>query len=89
MPKKQNIFQNLRPMLLAITIGILNLFFWVELLVMAILGYFWFKNPEEALKNNTPKGFAVLGVLLILTFLMRLKISNLLKKFNNQFPNNK
>ena len=79
MPKKQNIFQNLRPMLLAITIGILNLFFWVELLVMVILGYFWFKNPEEALKNNTPKGFAVLGVLLILTFLMKRKISNLLK----------
>ena len=79
MPKKQNIFQNLRPMLLAITIGILNLFFWIELLIMAILGYFWFKNPEEALKNNTPKGFAVLGVLLILTFLMKRKISNLLK----------
>ena len=79
MPKKQNIFQNLRPMLLAITIGILNLFFWVELLVMVILGYFWVKNPEEALKNNTPKGFAVLGVLLILTFLMKRKMSNLLK----------
>ena len=79
MPKKQNIFQNLRPVLLALTIGILNLFFWVELLVMVILGYFWFKNPEEALKNNTPKGFAVLGVLLILTFLMKRKMSNLLK----------
>ena len=80
MPKKQNIFQNLRPMLLAITIGILNLFFWIELLIMVILGYFWFKNPEEALKNNTPKGFAVLGVLLILTFLMKRKMGNLLKK---------
>ena len=79
MLKKQNIFQNLRPMLLAVTIAILQLFFWVELLIMAILGYFWFKNPEEALKNNTPKGFAVLGVLLILTFLMKRKISNLLK----------
>ena len=80
MPKKQNLFQNLRPILLAITIGILNLFFWVELLLMVILGYLWFKNPEEALKNNTPKGFVVFGVLLILTFLMKRKIMNLLKK---------
>ncbi len=80
MSEKQNPFQNLRPMLLAITIGILQLFFWVEVLVMVVLGYFWFKNPQEALKNNTPKGFAVLGVLLILTFLMKIKISNLLKK---------
>ena len=79
MPKKQNIFQNLRPILLAVTIAILQLFFWVELLVMVILGYFWFKNPQEALKNNTPKGFAVLGVLLILTFLMKKKIRDLLK----------
>ena len=80
MPKKQNIFQNLRPMLLAIIIGILNLFFWVELVVMTILGYFWVKNPQEAIKNNTPKGFAILGVLLILTFLMKRKMGNLLKK---------
>ena len=83
MPKKQNIFQSLRPMLLAITISILNIFFWIELLIMAILGYFWVKNPEEALKNNTPKGFAVLVVLLILTFLMKRKISNLLKNGQN------
>lgn len=80
MPEKQNLFQNLRQMLLAITIGILQLFFWVEVLVMAVLGYFWVKNPQEALKNNTPKGFAVLGVLLILTFLMKKKMSSLLKK---------
>lgn len=80
MPEKQNPFQNLRPMLLAITIGILQLFFWVEVLVMAVLGYFWVKNPQEALKNNMPKGFAVLGVLLILTFLMKKKMSSLLKK---------
>jgi hypothetical protein len=80
MPEKQKLFQNLRPMLLAITIGILQLFFWVEVLLMVFLGYFWNKNPEEATKNNTPKGFAVLGVLLILTFLMKRKISSLLKK---------
>lgn len=80
MPEKQKLFQNLRPMLLGITIGILQLFFWVEVLLMAFLGYFWNKNPEEAVKNNTPKGFAVLGVLCVLTFLMKRKIGNLLKK---------
>jgi hypothetical protein len=80
MPEKQNPFQNLRPMLLGVTIGILQLFFWVEVLIMTVLGYFWIKNPEEATKNNTPKGFAVLGVLLVLTFLMKRKIGSLLKK---------
>ena len=80
MPEKQKLFQNLRPMLLEITIGILQLFFWVEVLLMVFLGYFWNKNPEEALKNNTPKGFAVLGVLLILTFIMKRKIERLLKE---------
>lgn len=79
MPEKQNPFQNLRPILLVVTLGILQLFFWVEVLVMAVLGYFWIRNPEEAIKNNTPKGFVVLGVLLILTFLMKRKISSLLK----------
>ena len=80
MPKKQNTFQNLRPILLAITIGILQVFLWTEILIMAVLGYFWIRNPEEAIKNNTPKGFVVLGVLLILTFLMKRKIGSLLKK---------
>ena len=80
MPEKQKLFQNLRPMLLEITIGILQLFFWVEVLLMVFLGYFWNKNPEEALRNNTPKGFAVLGVLLILTFLIKRKIERLLKE---------
>jgi hypothetical protein len=79
MPEKQNLFQNLRPMLLGITIGILQLFLWIEVLIMSVLGYFWYKNPEEALKNNTPKGFAVLGVLLVLTFIMKKKIEHLLK----------
>jgi hypothetical protein len=83
MPTKQNPFQNLRPMLLGITIGILQLFFWVELLLMAMLGYFWAKNPLEAPKNNTPEGFAVLGVLLILTFIMKRKISSLLKNHSS------
>jgi hypothetical protein len=79
MPEKPNLFQNLRPILLGVIIGILQLFLWVEMLIMAVLGYFWVKNPTEALKNNTPKGFIVLGVLLILTFLMKRKIEKLLK----------
>jgi hypothetical protein len=79
MPKKPNPFQNLRPMLLGVTIGILQLFLWTEILIMAVLGYFWYRNPTEALKNNTPKGFAVLGVLLILTFIMKKKMEKLLK----------
>ena len=77
MSEKQNPFQNLRPMLLGITIGMLQLFLWVEVLLMVLLGYFWIKNSEEAVKNNTPKGFAVLGVLLILTFLMKRKVTTL------------
>jgi hypothetical protein len=80
MPEKPNPFQNLRPILLGVTIGILQLFLWVEILIMAVLGYFWLKDPSEALKNNTPKGFAVLGVLLILTFIAKKKMETLLKK---------
>jgi hypothetical protein len=80
MPEKPNPFQNLRPILLGVTIGILQLFLWVEILIMAVLGYFWVKDPSEALKNNTPKGFAVLGVLLILTFIAKKKMETLLKK---------
>jgi hypothetical protein len=80
MPEKQNSFQNLRPMLLGVTIGILQLFLWTEILIMLVLGYFWYKNPQQALKNDTPKGFAVLGVLLILTFIVKKKIETLIKK---------
>jgi hypothetical protein len=83
MPEKQKLFQNLRPILLGVIIGILQLFFWVEVLLMILLGYFWNKNPQEAAKNNTPKGFAVLGVLLILTFLMKIKIGKLLKNHSS------
>ena len=84
--EKQKLFQNLRPMLLGITIGILQLFLWVEILIMTLLGYFWVRNPEEAIKNNTPKGFAALGVLLILTFILNRKISKFLKKLRIHFP---
>ena len=79
MLKKQKNFQNLRPTLLGIIIGIFKFLVWVESLIMTLLGYFWYKNSAEAVKNNTPKGFAVLGVLLILTFIMKRKIGRLLK----------
>ena len=79
MTEKENRFKNLRPILLFVIIGILQVFFFAELLIIAIMIYSWKKNPTLFFQNHTHKGLIVLIIVLILTYLVKRNIRTLLK----------
>jgi hypothetical protein len=79
MSEKENPFKNLRPMLLSLIFGILQVFFWVEILIIAVMTYFWYKNPILFTQNHTDKGLIVLVIVLILTYLVKRNINKLIK----------
>ena len=79
MEEKENPFKNLRPMLLSLIFGILQVFFWVEILIIAVMAYFWNKDPISFTQNHTDKGLIVLVIVLILTYLVKRNINKLLK----------
>lgn len=76
---KENIFKNLRPILLSIITGILQVFLFAELLIMAVMAYSWNKNSPLFFQNHTDKGFIVIIFVLILTYLVKRNIHKLLK----------
>ncbi len=79
MAEKENIFKNLRPILLSVIIGILQVFLFAELLIIAVMAYSWKKDPQLFIQNHTDKGFIVLVIVLILTYLVKRNIHKLLK----------
>jgi len=79
MIEKENIFKKIRPILLSIIIGILQVFFWIEMLVIGIMAYSWNKDPILFIQNSTDKGLIVLIIVLILTYLVKRNIHKLLK----------
>jgi membrane-bound metal-dependent hydrolase YbcI (DUF457 family) len=79
MAEKEKIFKNLRPFLLSAIIGILQVFLFAELLIMAVMAYSWKINSVLFIQNHTDKGLIVLVIVLILTYLMKRKIYKLLK----------
>ena len=79
MSEKENIFKNLKPLLLSAIVGILQVFIFVELLIMAVMAYSWNKNPPLFFQNHTDKGLIVLIIVLILTYLVKRNIRTLLK----------
>ena len=79
MEEKENIFKNLRPMLLSIIIGILQVFIFAELLIIAVMAYSWNKDSVSFTQNQTDKGLIVLIIVLVLTYLMKRNIHKLLK----------
>lgn len=79
MAEKENIFKNLRPILISLIIGILEVFIFVELLIMTVMIYSWNKNPQLFTQNHTDKGFIVLLIVLILTYSVKRNIHKLLK----------
>ena len=79
MAEKENIFRNIRLILLSVIIGILQVFFFAELLIIAIMIYSWKKFPILFFQNHTDKGLIVLIIVLILTYLVKRNIHKLLK----------
>jgi hypothetical protein len=79
MSDKSNPFDNLRPMLLSVMVGILQLFIWVEILMIAVMLYAWQKDAILFTQNNTDKGLIILVIVLILTYLVKRNINKLVK----------
>lgn len=79
MSAKPNPLENLRPMLLSVVVGILQLFIGVEILIIAVMLYAWQKDAVLFTQNNTDKGLVVLVIVLFLTYLAKRNISKLLK----------
>ena len=79
MSDKPNSLDTLRPMLLSVMIGILQLFIWVEILIIAVMIYTWQKDSTSFAQNSTDKGLIVLVIVLILTYLVKRNIHKLLK----------
>jgi membrane-bound metal-dependent hydrolase YbcI (DUF457 family) len=79
MSEKENPFKNLRPILLSVIIGILQVFLFAELLIIAVMAYSWNKDPVSFTQNHTDKGLIVLVIVLILTYLVKRNINKLLK----------
>jgi hypothetical protein len=79
MSEKENQFKNLRPLLFSAIIGILQVFLFVEFLIIAVMAYSWEKDPQLFTQNQTDKGFIVLVIVLILTYLVKRNIHKLLK----------
>jgi len=79
MSDKSNPFDNLRPILLSVTVGILQVFIWVEILIILVMLYAWQKDTILFTQNSTDKGLIVLVIVLILTYLVKRNIHKLLK----------
>lgn len=79
MSDKSNPLDNLRPMLLSVTVGILQVFIWVEVLIIAVMLYAWQKDTILFIQNSTDKGLIILVIVLILTYLVKRNIHKLLK----------
>lgn len=79
MEEKEYIIKNLRPILLSVIIGILQVFLFAELLIIAVMAYSWVKYPLLFVKNYNNKGLIVLVIVLILTYSVKRIIQKLLK----------
>jgi hypothetical protein len=79
MSEKENPFKNLRPMLLSVISGILQVFLFAEGLIIAVMAYSWNKDSVLFIQNHTDKGLIVLVIVLILTYLVKRNIHKLLK----------
>lgn len=79
MSNKSNPLDNLRPILLSVTVGILQVFIWVEVLIIAVMLYAWQKDTILFIQNSTDKGLIILVIVLILTYLVKRNINKLMK----------
>jgi hypothetical protein len=79
MAEEEKPFKNLRPLLLSVIIGILQVFLFAEILIIAVMAYSWKKDSVLFIQNHTDKGLIVLVIVLILTYLVKQKIYKLLK----------
>ncbi len=66
-------------MLLSVTVGILQVFIWVEILIILVMLYAWQKDAILFIQNSTDKGLIILVIVLILTYLVKRNINKLLK----------
>ena len=79
MSEKEKPFKNLRPLLLSVIVGILQVFIFSELLIIAVMAYSWEKDHVLFIQNHNDKGLIVLIIVLILTYLVKRNIHKLIK----------
>jgi glycerol-3-phosphate acyltransferase PlsY len=79
MAEKENIFKNLRPILISVIIGILQVSLFAEVLIIVVMAYSWKKDLVLFKQNHTDKGLVVVVIVLILTYLVKRNIHKLLK----------
>ena len=79
MSEKEKPFKNLRPLLLSVIVGTLQVFIFSELLIIAVMAYSWKKDPVLFIQNHTDKGLIVLIIVLVLTYLVKRNIHKLIK----------
>lgn len=79
MSEKEKPFKNLRSSLLSIITGILQVFIFSELLIIAVMAYSWKKDTALFIQNQNDKGLIVLIIVMILTYLVKRNIHKLLK----------
>jgi len=80
MAHKENIFNNLRPILISVIIGILQVFIFAELLIIALMVYSWNENPLLFAQNRTDRGLIAFTIVLILTYSVKRNIHTLSQK---------
>ncbi|MEA5405389.1 hypothetical protein VB776_20795 [Arcicella sp. DC2W] len=77
MQKKKSIFDKLRPLLLSLIAGILSVFFFVEIILVAFLIYIWYSTPANTSANYLEEGIIITIILTILTYFMKVKFDKL------------
>ncbi|MEA5428322.1 MULTISPECIES: hypothetical protein [Arcicella] len=77
MEKKKSIFDKLRPLLLSLIVGILSVFFFAEIILIAFLIYVWYSAPANTSANYLEEGIIITIILTILTYFMKMKFDKL------------
>ncbi len=82
MQAKKSPFDKLRPILLAVIVGILSIFLLAEIILLGFLGYIWYVNPENVKTDYLEEGIIGLIILTILTYFLRMNFTGLNNKSN-------
>lgn len=71
---KKEPFPYLRNLIISVVLSILQLFFWIEVLISLILTFKWYENPELFRKNHQLESLLFLLILALITFLLKRNI---------------
>ncbi|MFC0185782.1 hypothetical protein [Pseudarcicella hirudinis] len=71
---KKEPFPYLRKLIISVVLSILQLFFWIEMLIGLILAFKWYENPQLFRKNHQLESLLFLLILALITFLLKRNI---------------